>query len=301
MELNNFITLHLDLVNLKINKKKSRECLNKNCKIESCFNYKNFKEINIRKFIYCSKHKLQNMINIKDKKCIGCKIKCPIFNYEDKKIRLYCGDCKLTDMIDIKSKKCVKCNNKQPIFNYKDEKIALYCGDCKLDNMINIKDKKCIICKYKIPNFNYKDEKIRLYCGDCKLDNMIDIRSKKCIDCNNKYPNFNYKGEKTRLYCRDCKLDNMIDIGNKRCKTLLCDIIIGKKFKGYCLRCFIHTFPNSTIIRDYGTREAKVTEFIKKEFKDLDITYNTTIQGGCSDHRPDIFIDCITHSVNYRS
>jgi len=29
----------------------------------------------------------------------------------------------------------------------------------------------------------------------------------------------------------------------------------------------------------------------------INITYNKQIQGGCSDHRPDIFIDCLTHSV----
>jgi hypothetical protein len=31
MILNDFITLHLDLINLKINKKKSNICLNKDC------------------------------------------------------------------------------------------------------------------------------------------------------------------------------------------------------------------------------------------------------------------------------
>jgi hypothetical protein len=30
-KLNDFITLHLDLINLKIKEKKCRECLNKNC------------------------------------------------------------------------------------------------------------------------------------------------------------------------------------------------------------------------------------------------------------------------------
>jgi hypothetical protein len=258
--LNDFITLHLDLVNLKINKKKYRECLNRECKIEACFNYKNFKEINIRKHIYCSKHKLKNMI-------------------------------------DIKSKKCIECNTKHPIFNYKYEKKALYCGDCKLKNMIDIKNKKCINCNIKRPNFNYNSEIIVLYCGDCKLENMINIKSKKCIKCNDKQPTFNYDGKKNALYCNDCKLENMNNIKDKKCKTFNCDTQIKNKFKGYCLRCFIYNFPDSKITRDYGTREAKVTEFIKQEFSNLNITYNKQIQDGCSDHRPDIFIDCLTHSV----
>ena len=36
----------------------------------------------------------------------------------------------------------------------------------------------------------------------------------------------------------------MIDIINKRCKTSLCDITGNKKYDGYCLRCFIYTFPD---------------------------------------------------------
>ena len=73
MSLNDFITLHLDLINLKINKKKSRECLNKNCEKRANFNYKNYLSINIRTNIYCSNHKLKNMIDIISKKCINCK------------------------------------------------------------------------------------------------------------------------------------------------------------------------------------------------------------------------------------
>ena len=200
-------------------------------------------------------------------------------------------------MIDLISKKCINCNNKIASFNYKDKKNALYCGDCKLENMICIKTKKCIKCNNKQPSYNYKDENNALYCGDCKLTDMIDIKHKKCINCNNKRPSFNYEDKKNALYCGDCKLENMIDIENKKCKTYLCDTIANKKYKEYCFRCFIQTFPESKIIRDYGTREAKVSEFIKKEFSNLNITYNKTIDGGCSNHRPDIFIDCLTHSL----
>ena len=49
-------------------------------------------------------------------------------------------------MIDIKNKKCIGCNNKIPHFNYKNETKAEFCGDCKLENMIDIKNKKCKLC-----------------------------------------------------------------------------------------------------------------------------------------------------------
>jgi hypothetical protein len=222
--LNDFITLHLDLYNLKLNNKASRDCLNKKCKKEASFNYKKYSNIIIRKLIYCRLHKLDNMI-------------------------------------DVKNTMCITCNNVQPYFNYKNEKKALYCGKCASPGMVNIKDKMC-------------------------------------ITCNNTIPYFNYKNKKKALYCRSCKTDEMIDIKHKKCKTDLCDIYISnKQYKGYCLRCFIYNFPESNIIRDYGTRESKVSEFIKETYPDLNITYNKIINGGCSSHRPDIFIDCLTHSV----
>ena len=127
---------------------------------------------------------------------------------------------------------------------------------------------------------------------------MIDIKSKRCIfdNCNIR-PSYNYENEKQAIYCAKHKLDNMIDIKNNKCKTELCFTIVNKRYKGFCLRCFIYNFPDSKIIRDYGTREAKVSEFIKETYKDLNITYNKQINGGCSQHRPDIFIDCLTHSI----
>ncbi len=297
MSLNDFITLHLDLVNLKINKKGSRICINKNCNKRANFNYISYKELKLKQTIYCKNHKLINMIDVINKKCHICNNKQPNFNYIGEKIALYCQSCKLENMIDIKNKKCIKCNIKQPIYNLFNQKKALYCKDCRLPEMINILDKKCIKCNNKIPSCNYYGEKIALYCGECKLTDMVNIMSKKCIRCNNKYPSCNYYNEKKALYCEECKLEGMFNIKSKRCKTYNCNLFIKKKFKGYCLRCFIYKFPESKIIRDYGTREAKVTEFIKKEFKNLNITYNKTIDGGCSKNRPDIFIDCLTHSV----
>ena len=128
---------------------------------------------------------------------------------------------------------------------------------------------------------------------------MINIKDKKCKFENcNKIPNYNFKDIKSPIYCNVHKLENMINVKDNRCKTELCDIIAAKKhLKGYCLRCFIYNFPNDKLIRDYGTREAKVSEFIKEMYPNLNINYNKTIKGGCSSHRPDIFIDCITHSV----
>ena len=196
-----------------------------------------------------------------------------------------------------KGRKCININcEKEASHNYKNEIKRLYCASCAKINMVNIKNKKCIICINKQPVFNYLGKLNAEYCGDCKTPEMIDVFNKKCINCNKRaiYNNIN---EKITKYCRECKTPEMVNKSNSKCKTYLCDVRQSNKFEGYCLRCFINEFPESKIIRDYGTREAKVTEFIKQEFSELDIIYNKQIEGGCSDHRPDIFIDCLTHSV----
>jgi hypothetical protein len=229
--------------------------------------------------------------------CIKCNDTRPIFNYKNEKKALYCGKCANPGMINIKDKMCIACNNTIPYFNYKNKKKALYCRSCATPGMINIKDKMCIKCNNSWAGFNYKNEKKALYCGKCATPEMIDIKSKMCIICNNSWAGFNYRNEKKPLYCGSCKEIDMIDIKNKMCKTDLCDTQIKNKYKGYCLRCFIYIFPDSKIIRDYGTREAKISEFIKESYKNLNITYNKQIEGGCSSHRPDIFIDSLTHSI----
>jgi len=267
-----------------------RICIHENCKTIPSFNY-----VNETKRLYCSKHKLDNMINIKNKKCIheNCKTQ-PTFNYVNENKGLYCSKHKLDNMVNIISKTCIHENcNTQPTYNYENEKKGLYCFKHKLNNMVDIKNKTCIhkICNTQ-PTFNYKNEKKALYCFKHKLDNMVNITHKKCIHENCKIlPTYNYKNEKIRLYCSKHKLDNMVDIKNKTCKNEWCDIIPSKKYRGYCLNCFIHEFPNEKIARNYKTKETRITNYIKEYFNNYDLVCDKTIQNGCSKKRPDILLD----------
>ena len=53
-------------------------------------------------------HKLDGMVDVKNKKCIhnGCQ-KQPFFNKENEKNALYCSLHKLEGMVDILSKTCI--------------------------------------------------------------------------------------------------------------------------------------------------------------------------------------------------
>ena len=303
--LTDFIKLHLDLINLKIDKKKSRICINLNCKKRASFNYENvntLKQIKIRKNIYCDTHKINNMVDIAHAKCkkIGCKIR-PSYGLESNKKLIFCTLHKTDNMIDLVSKICehVKCK-KNATFGFRNSKKRIYCGLHKLDNMIDVVNKKCEFKNCEtVPNFNYIHIKKALYCNKHKLYNMVDVKNKNCkiVGCK-KQPTYGFEKYNLAICCKEHKEIDMVDVRHIRCKTDFCDIRAdNNKFKGFCVRCFIYNYPNDKLVRDYGTREAKVSQFIKDTYIDLNITYNKSIEGGCSAYRPDIFIDCLTHSV----
>ena len=91
----------------------------------------------------------------------------------------------------------------------------------------------------------------------------------------------------------------MVDVINPRCKTHLCDIRISNKiYKGYCLRCFIHTFPDAKVARNYKTKEKDTIDRIKLKHPDLTWVEDKRIQDGCSRRRPDLLLDLGTHLLD---
>ena len=271
----------------------------KRCIENICDKRANFNLLNEKDGIYCKNHKKENMINIYDKKCIekNCN-KIPSFNLPNSKTPIYCGKHKKENMINIKTKKCIDKNcNKQANFNLPNKKSRLYCLEHKKQNMINVISKQCIQDNcYKQPSCNFIDKKIGLYCSEHKKENMINVISRKCIQDNcTKEPIYNIKKEKRGIYCNKHKKENMINIKDKRCLEYECDIFVkNKKYKGYCLRCFIFKFPNEKISKNYKVKENHMTDFLKEEFKDEIMVFDKTV-GGCSLRRPDVYIDKYTH------
>jgi hypothetical protein len=245
---------------------------------------------------YCKTHKLDNMVDITHKKCIhlGCN-KAPSFNYSTETTPLYCSDHKLEKMVDVVHNKCIHpgCTT-TPHFNFENETKGLYCAEHKLDTMVNVISKTCAHegCK-TLPFYNYVGLVNGLYCNKHKLKDMIDVKSKKCIfkDCTSR-PLYNYITEKDGLYCKEHKLKDMIDIINRRCKSKFCDIMIRtNKYKGYCVHCFVHLFPNEKISTNYKTKETEVRKFILENHKDKKWICDKTIETGTSKRRPDFLLE----------
>ncbi len=122
---------------------------------------------------------------------------------------------------------------------------------------------------------------------------MVNVVSKKCEHpgCSTQ-PAFNVEGEKNGRFCFDHKLDNMVDVISPRCKTELCDVQVrNDKYEGYCLRCFVHLFPDKPASRNFKTKESAVVQFVKTHFPQFDWVIDKRVRDGCSARRPDLLLD----------
>jgi hypothetical protein len=213
--------------------------------------------------LYCSKHKLLGMVNVKKNLlCVfeNCE-KRPIFNTKGEPTALYCFKHKLVGMVDITHKMCVFENcTTRPTFNILGEK-AEYCfkhkslemvdliskpknpKPIKLHKIINKKNKTCVFenCK-TLPSFNMKGQTERLYCAKHKKEGMINVINQLCIFENCKtLPSFNTEGEPIALYCTKHKKDGMINVKDKTCIHPNCKTIPNYNKKGeptalYCVK-----------------------------------------------------------------
>jgi hypothetical protein len=164
--------------------------------------------------------------------------------------------------------------------------------------MINVNQKNCIYesCN-KLAYFNIEGESTPLYCRKHKNENMVLVNGRLCKNTNcNKNASYNFKDKKTRMYCFLHKLDGMIDIINKYCKSYNCCTRVTKKYKGYCMRCFIDIFPDEKVSRNYKTKEFSVVQYVKNKFPNLDWRADKRIHDGFSKKRPDLLVD-LGHKV----
>jgi len=279
--------------------------------------------------LYCSEHKKENMINVKNRLCLeeNC-ISRPLYNYENEKLAIYCSKHKKENMINVTTKHCIE-NDCKTIanFNYQGES-PLYCSTHKKENMVNVRNKMCInkdckgiasynyqgepplYCKehkkenmfyltgkkckeencLKHPDFNYEGE-YPLYCLEHKKENMVNVKNKHCTekDCETT-ASYNYKNEKP-LYCAKHKKENMVNIYKKVCLNDWCGTIITDKFNGYCFSCFINMFPNHKLVKNYKMKEKNVVNYIKEKYPQYKFQFDKIIENGCSRKRPDIFLD----------
>ena len=104
---------------------------------------------------------------------------------------------------------------------------------------------------------------------------------------------FNEEGETKGLCYAAHKTDDMVDVVNKTCQSEWCLTHVHEKYDGYCLRCYMHIFPNVPVAHNYKTKEFTVVEFVKGAFAGPDWRCDRRVPDGCSRRRPDLLCDFV--------
>jgi len=190
-------------------------CIHAGCKKQPTFNI-----AGETKRLYCSSHKLDEMINVIGNTCLhpACKTR-PSYNKEGERKPVYCFAHKMPEMVDVRNKTCVHPDCKsRPNYNHAGETKPLYCSEHKLDEMMDVTHKTCLHpgCNTR-SSYNKEGETKPLYCSTHKMEDMINV-NRTCIspDCK-KQPNYNNHGEIKGLYCAEHKLPEMVNVKNKTC------------------------------------------------------------------------------------
>ena len=266
-------------------KKSKNKCIIEDCNKQASFGLKDDKIAT-----HCKSHKSEEMVDVVNKKCLECD-KIPLYNFKGVKPGIYCNTHKKAEMVNVRHRYCIEkgCNTQA---SFSDQgKPPKYCFLHKKENMNmpyfnQCQEKDCTDRAY----FNDPNKAGKKFCKKHKLDGMIAIN----LICNFKdcliSANYNYEGEKA-IYCSNHRLDGMINVKDPHCKTPFCYIKVSKKYEGYCLRCFIYTFPNKHITLNYKTKEKWVADYILKEFPNFTWITDKKVADGCSKRRPDLLLD----------
>ncbi len=263
----------------------NRNKLCQNCGTRAGFGFKGQKPTR------CFDHLETGMIDLVRKKCLTCKKTTAIFGMKDGKA-LYCFKCKTDEMVDIynKAKNCEICNNTRANFGYKGQK-PIRCKDDIEEGMIDLTFKKCEKCGEKKAKYGFKGKWLTR-CEDHIESGMIDLRNinKLCKTCNEKRASFGLEGGKAE-YCFNCKADTMVDVLGQLCKTPLCGTHCRNKYEGYCVRCYMYTYPDRPISRNYKTKEKTVVDYILECYPNYTWLKDKVIPDSCSLKRPDLMVD----------
>lgn len=190
-----------------------------------------------------------------------------------------------------KCKICQKDNNSGSICQHNKTKYS--CKECKKigigGNGICHHGKSKSICKeckgrglcvHLIP---------RSSCKECGVINCVHGKNKyRCKLCHG-----------SQICCHNNRKDCCI-----KCKPHLACNLCFKFFTDkrtlcypYCLSCYIYLNPDKQITKRYMMKEHYLRDYLKEKFPNVKMVFNKTIDNGCSKRRPDVRIECFTHTI----
>jgi hypothetical protein len=271
------------------------------CKHSGCCTVPSYNNPNKKIGLFCKEHAEPGMKDVANKRCKhkGCDSNTPCFNYPGQKNGIYCAKHALTEMENVKSKKCKREGCKiQPRYNFVDTKIGIFCKEHAEEGMVDVVRRNCAGADcMRRPTYNYSGKTVPTFCRYHKEDIMVNVVSKTCAhnDCI-RIALYNIQNT-TPMWCSQHKTHDMINVMDQRCRTEGCDTFSSTKYDKYCVRCFIHLYPDNPRVKHRKIKESYMVDFIKQRFPGEDIINDKIVNNGCSRRRPDVYIDKFTHVV----
>ena len=247
-----------------------------------------------------------------------------------KRQKFYCKECKNIGVggngICEHNKRKTRCKECKGGSICEHGKHRAICKDCKGGSICEHNNQKSL-CKECDGVGICEHGKQRAICKECDgvgiCEHMVQkYRCKKCkgsqICAHNKIKNIcrECKGssicqhDNVKSRCKDCNGGSICEHGKlRRQECIVCTpslacqncfhIYVGPKsrFRPYCFRCYCVLNPDVDIPRKYMMKEHHLRNELKKEFPDIRMIFNKKIGGGCSNRRPDVRIECLTHTL----
>jgi hypothetical protein len=213
----------------------------------------------------------------------------------------YCKTHKTDDMGYTGNNKCIEKDcYKQGCWNLPGL-MGRYCINHKTNDMIQRNRPQCceegcdITPSWGFPGKTSRHCKTHALAG---MERTTKDKKRECMFHGCKIcPSYNWPGKKTKVYCTSHKETGMIIIGDNKCKTPLCGITRNPRYKGYCVRCFVHMFPDERNARNYKSKEKHIADHIKETLPQYDWRCDQVVADGCSKRRPDILLHMGTHAI----
>ena len=242
------------------------------------------------------------------KKCKECDLLLSLTSF--RKIGNICRKCEYKRLLCIHNKRktvCKECGGSSLCIHDKQKNNCKECSGSSycIHNKRKSRCKECggsSLCIHNKQKSDCKDCDGSSYCIHNKLKKLCRegcggsaycIHNKQKSRCKECGGSALCKHDKEKLKCIECNLDCACEIcKNKYVKKTT-------KFYPLCEECFSFMYPDSKLVNAYKIKERYLCDELKERFKDVDITltFDKRVDGGCSLRRPDIFIDCITHSI----
>ncbi len=203
--------------------------------------------------------------------------------------------------------KCKECNKSLVCIHNKLKKGCFKCGGSEIceHGKRKTRCKTCggsELCIHNKPKSGCKLCNIKLLCEHnkyksvCKICNsgLFCIHGKRKSQCGLCFGKEACEHNSIISNCRICGPQKYPDNWCQLCKYVN---IRGGKYKPYCFTCYCVQNPDAEIPIKYKLKEHHMTDSLKEHYPNIKMIFDQKVDDGCSLRRPDVRIECFTHTI----